>query len=271
MKYKLICIDIDGTLLTDQKELLPEVRDSLRNVSDRGIKIALVSGRMPVGVDVIEAELGIPCIKVCSAGTYILAGEQCIDAEYLSVETMKEIYIEIAEKYNVPLWIFRGRDWYVTKVDELVEREAEIIQWKPEIISMGNLAEKWSSEDAGPNKLLFAVEQHKLREIYLEMKKREWKDIDMAYSADTYMEIFPSGVTKGTALSTICRKLDICMEETVAFGDQELDIPMIEVAGMGIAMGNAIPELKEMADFVTKSNNEAGVAYALEHYLEHSE
>ena len=65
----------------------------------------------------------------------------------------------------------------------------------------------------------------------------------------------------------ICRNLQIDLKDTVAFGDQELDLPMILAAGTGIAMGNAIPLLKEKADFVTKSNNEAGVAYALERYL----
>jgi len=61
--------------------------------------------------------------------------------------------------------------------------------------------------------------------------------------------------------------MNINLEETIAFGDQELDIPMLEKAGFGIAMGNAIEEVKTKADFVTKTNNEAGIAYALEHFL----
>lgn len=89
----------------------------------------------------------------------------------------------------------------------------------------------------------------------------------MARSADTFLEIFPKGVTKGTALKAICQSLDVKLENVIAFGDHELDVLMIEAAGVGIAMGNAIDELKAKADFVTKSNNEAGVAYGLEHYL----
>ena len=92
-------------------------------------------------------------------------------------------------------------------------------------------------------------------------------DIDQASSSDIFIEIFPSGVDKGEALREICRNLEIDRNEVVAFGDHELDIPLIEAAGIGIAMGNAIPELKEKADFVTKTNNEAGISYALEHYL----
>lgn len=70
MKYKLICMDIDGTLLDDDKKLLPQVKQSLLDVAKKGVYIALASGRMPAGVDNIEKELGIQCIKICNAGTY---------------------------------------------------------------------------------------------------------------------------------------------------------------------------------------------------------
>ena len=92
--------------------------------------------------------------------------------------------------------------------------------------------------------------------------------MDAACSAESYLEIFPKGMDKGKALGIICRKLGIKKEETIAFGDEELDIPMIEAAGTGVAMGNAIEALKAKADFVTKTNNEAGIAVALEYYLE---
>lgn len=99
------------------------------------------------------------------------------------------------------------------------------------------------------------------------MKSQNWVDIDFAFSADTFLEIFPKGMNKGKALITICDKLHIDYTETVAFGDQDLDIPLIEAAGVGIAMDNAITELKAKADYITKSNNESGIAYAIEHYL----
>ncbi len=271
MKYKLICIDIDGTLLDDQKRLLPQVKESIRKVADKGIHIALISGRMPAGVDAVEKELGIQCIKACNAGTYILLDNKCICAEYLPLETMKSIYINIAEKYKIPLWIFCGRAWCVTGIDKYVERETKIIKQTPVVVDLVSLAEKWAVENIRPNKLLIAAEPQKLKQIYHELGEYRHSGIDMAYSAVTFIEIFPRGITKGSALSAICKKLNINMEEAVAFGDQELDIPMIEAAGISIAMGNAIKELKDKADFVTKSNNEAGIAYAIENYLERGE
>ena len=267
MKYKLICVDIDGTLLDDNKKLLPEVRMSLRNAVRKGARVALVSGRMPAGVDSIEEELGVECVKACNAGTYILMGNQCISSVHLLPEIMKNIYLYIAKREKLPLWIFQERQWYVTDIDEYIEREIEIIQYQPEVIDAEKLADQWAEKETGPNKLLIAAKPKIIQKISKEIKMQQWPGIDIACSADTFLEIFPKGVTKGTALIKICDKLDIDVAETIAFGDHELDIPMVETAGVGIAMGNAIDDLKARADFVTKSNNEAGIAYALEQYL----
>lgn len=267
MKYQLVCVDIDGTLLNDQKKLLPQVKKSIQDAVEKGIQIALVSGRMPAGVELIEKELGVPCIKVCNAGTYIILNDQCIHTEHLLPGTMKSIYREIAKRNQIPLWIFQERKWFVTDVDQYIQREIEIIQYQPEIVDAESLAELWEKEKTGPSKLVIAADPELIQEIYKEIKKQEWPDIDIACSADIFLEIFPKGTTKGTALAAICRKMNINPENTIAIGDQELDIPMIEAAGAGVAMGNAIQSLKEKADYVTKSNNEAGVAYALKHYL----
>lgn len=267
MKYKLICVDVDGTLLNDEKRIPELVKESLKKASGMGIQIALVTGRMPAGADLAERELSVPCVKACNAGTYILLGDQCIHEEYLIPSVMREIYAEFAKRNGLPLWIFQGRRWYVTDVDAYVEREIEIIQYQPEVVDLETLAQSWESESSGPNKLLIAGSPETICRIQKQMEALDLPEIDMARSADTYLEIFPKGVTKGRALETICEKLDILPEETIAFGDQELDIPMIQKAGVGIAMGNAIAELKELADDVTGTNNDAGIASALERYL----
>ena len=94
----------------------------------------------------------------------------------------------------------------------------------------------------------------------------ENRTFDVARSSGNYLEIFPKNVDKGKAVASLCAVLDISTENVIAIGDHELDIPMIETAGIGIAMGNAIQALKEKAHFVTLTNNEAGVAYALRDY-----
>lgn len=266
MKYRLLCIDLDGTLFDDNKGIPEKTVKAIQRASRMGIKIALVTGRMP-DASVPAAEiLQVPCILACNAGTYILENGQCISEENLSLETMQGIY-RVTEKYGVPLWIFRRRQWYVTRIDTYVETETELVHCRPEIVSVEELAARWAEENAGPNKLLAGAAPEVIKKIQEEVRAGR-ADVDAACSAESYLEIFPKGTDKGKALRTICRKLGIRQEETLAFGDEELDIPMIEAAGTGIAMGNAIPELKAKADFVTKTNNEAGIACALEYYLE---
>lgn len=270
MKYDLICTDIDGTLLNDDKKLLPQVKQSLRDAAAQGIQVVLVSGRMPSGVEVIEKELQLQCVKICNAGSYILLGEKCICAEYMPSRVMRNMYKMVAEKRNIPLWIFREKEWYVTGMDEYIEKEQVFVSYIPRLVDVEELAAQWDKEGKGPNKLLVAADPETIQEIHREMREQKeqlWPDIDMARSADTFLEIFPKGVNKGTALAAVCRELGMSRERAIAFGDHELDIPLIEAAGTGVAMGNAIEQLKEKADYVTKSNNEAGIACALEHFL----
>lgn len=271
MNGKLICLDIDGTLLNDKKELLPQVRDAVREASRRGARIVLMSGRMPSGVELLEEALGVPCIKVCNAGTYIILGDRCISVRFIEPRTMVDIYREIAVKHGVPLWIFREKEWFVTDVDPYIGREIRFVRYRPTVVNAEELAGRFALAGTGPNKLLVAAVPEKIQEIYREMKAWALPDIDIACSADIFLEIFPRGVTKGTALEKLCETLGIARENTVAIGDQELDLPMIEVAGIGIAMGNAIGELKQKADFVTLTNNEAGVACALRQLFEAQE
>ena len=92
MSYKLICLDVDGTLLNDEKRVPESVKESLKRAHSMGIRIALITGRMPVAAELVEKELSIPCIKACNAGTYILLGEECIHNRHLSFETAQRIY-----------------------------------------------------------------------------------------------------------------------------------------------------------------------------------
>ena len=267
MKWKLICVDIDGTLLTDDKQLLPPVKRALRKAWDQGIRIALISGRMPAGVDRVEDQLDIPCIKACTAGTYTLMDGQVLNAEYMPPDVLRKIDHTIVRKYGIPLWIFRDRQWYVTGVDDYIRREIQIIGCRPEIVNGEELARTWEAEGKGLNKLLIAAEPERLAKISQDIQNARFKEVDTARSADTFLEIFPRGCSKGKALQSICDKLGMDMEDAVAFGDQELDLPMIRAAGLGIAMGNAIEKVKESADAVTKTNNEGGVAFAVEKLL----
>lgn len=266
MDCKLICIDIDGTLLNDAKEVLPAVKEAVKRQHKKGRKIALVSGRMPCAVALVEKQLGMDCIKICNAGTFIIVDGLCVKEEVLPTQTMSQLYTDIAKKHHVPLWVYQGYQWYVTGTDHFVERETGIINYQPEVVNPFELAKGWDRDGIKPNKFLIAAREKKADEIQEELEGWKNRSFRVAKSSGNYLEIFPKNVDKGKAVASLCAILNISTEHVVAIGDHELDIPMIETAGIGIAMGNAIQALKEKADFVTLTNNEAGVAYALNDY-----
>lgn len=268
MKYKLICLDIDGTLLDNEKNLRPRVAEAIRRAASRGMRMVLNSARMPAGVEPIEKELGVSCIKICDGGSYILDGDMCISAEHFSTASMEGIFRQYAKKNNLNLWIFHDRDWYVTGMDDQTEKEIEIIGYHPQIVRVEELVSRWNKTNIGPSKMLIHARPEIINQIKDEMAVNIqcgiWSDISMAKSSDFFLEIFPRDIDKGSALKKVCDSLHISLNETAAFGDHEMDIPMIRTAGLGVAMGNAVDELKEIADYITLSNEEEGVAVALD-------
>ena len=146
MSYKLICLDVDGTLFNDEKRVPDPVKESLKKAHDMGIRIALITGRMPAAAELVEKELSIPCIKACNAGTYILMGEECIHSRCLPYEAAREIEEGFLADWNIPLWIFQGRRWYVTGKDAYVERESRIIHYQPEVRDLKTLEQEWKRE-----------------------------------------------------------------------------------------------------------------------------
>lgn len=267
MKYKLIAMDLDGTLLDNQKRVSERAKRDLHLAKEMGIEIVFLSGRMFDAIRIIEEQIGFSCIKASSAGTYITVGDQCAADSLLSNADMLFLYKNIAEKYHVPLWVYKGRNWYVSASDKYVEYESNIIQIRPKISSPETLAAAWSLEGTGPNKLLFGADPDIIDKIKEDLLTYNSDSFDFARSADMYLEIFPKGANKGTALQTICQILKIKPENTIAFGDQELDIPLLQAAGFGVAVANAPQSVLDAADAITFSNEKDGVAAALETYV----
>ncbi len=266
-KYDLICMDLDGTLLDDKKQVSTRAIRALQEARERGIQIALLSGRMPQAVWMVERQLGFSNIIGSIAGTYITMDGKCIGSHTMDREKIPMIYDKIARKYNVPLWVYQGTKWYVTKVDSYVKHESEIIALKPEVIDPNELVLLMEQENIAPNKLLFGADPDTIDAIKADLQSGDYADLDFARSDTKYLEIMPKGANKGEALHLICEVLKIDSKKTIAFGDQELDIAMLTEAGFGVAMGNAPEHIKEIADTVTAGNNEDGVALALEKYV----
>lgn len=254
-------MDIDGTLVNEHKNIPDKNIAALKKASDMGIRLALVSGRYPAGVRHVEEQLGIKCLKAAIAGAYIFEADKCLFSEHISRKTAYRVY-DIAKQAGGDCWFFSGENWYVTGMNKWVQAEMLYVAASPDVVTIDELDNIILNRNVVINKALVTGSPDVVKKIYSILGSMEI-NAQLGFSSDTYLEVIPKGVDKGTALEKLCEIYHIPIENTVAFGDEELDIPFIEKAGMGIAMGNAVKELKDKADYITISNNEAGIAYAL--------
>ena len=265
MKYKLLVLDVDGTLLNSEHQISKRTVMTLRKVQQMGVQVVLSSGRPTYGI--------LPLAKIldlASYGGYIIPynGSQIIDMRDGRVLFEKRItpdmvpYVERkADQYGFDLMTY-AEDVVVTNngQNDHVINEAAINGMKLSAVEDLSI-----SIDFNPSKLvLVSDDPGSIDELEQRWEKRLSGTLDVMRSEDFYLEVVPSGVSKANTLGVLLDMLGVKTEEVVAMGDGVSDVGMIQQAALGIAMGNARDSVKRCADTVTLSNDEDGVAVALE-------
>ena len=273
---RAILLDIDGTLTNDKKEITPKTREALLKAQENGVRLALASGRPDQGLvkfaKILEMEKHHG-IFVCYNGAKVMdcqSGEVYFD-QAMSIEEAKAV-LEHMKKFDVSPIIARGEYMYTNDVySGFLERNGDpinIIEYE----SRSNgylLAEKRDLAefvDFPVEKILNAGEPDYLQAHYEEMMEPFKDTLSCMFTAPVYFEFTAKGVDKAKAIDTAFRKMGYSPSELMAFGDAQNDLSMLKYAGIGVAMGNAVEEVKEAADYVTLSNNDDGIAAALAEY-----
>ncbi len=264
---KLIALDIDGTLYNDEKKITPKTRECLINCQKDGNVVVLASGRPTTGLYLQSKELelekyhGLLLSYNGGMATDVTTGE-VLYKKALDVDIAKKLLRHL-EQFEVNPIVNDDKYIYTTDFDGF-KLDFESVQNRLELKKVDNICD---SIDFEPVKILTAAPHEVLAPIVKEICEPFEDEISFVMSAPFYLEATAKGVTKADALARIGEKLGIDRENIISFGDAENDLSMIEYAGTGVAMGNASEILKEKADMVTLSNNEDGIAYALEKLL----
>ena len=267
MKYKMLVLDVDGTLLNDEKEISKRTLNTLLKVQQMGVRIMLASGRPTYGL--------LPLAKKLELGTYngyILSynGGQVINASNGEVVFERRInpehitYLEKkAEKNGFSILTYNG-DTVVTNNpnDPHVQAEAALNGMKVEHQEFFSAA-----IDYPPCKCMLVSDEEALVGLENHWKRRLNGVLDVFRSEPYFLEVVGSRVDKANTLGVIMEMEGIKTDEIVVFGDGVADVTMLQLADLGIAMGNAPDSVKRCADYVTLSNNEDGVAVAVENYF----
>ena len=271
MSIKLIALDLDGTLLTTDKRITARTRAAIEECEKRGIEIVPATGR---AMRAVPAEiLELPGVRygifTNGASVWDIREEKSIAAQYIDWQTALKA-IEILERYPMRYDLYiEGRGICEAQFLERLE-EFGVPPENCRIIR--------SSRQPVPNLIAYLKEFHppvqKINLIFREKAvkaevRRELSQIDalsVTSSLPWNLEVNAQGATKGGGLERLRAHLNISREETMAFGDGENDLPMLQAAGLGIAMENGADFLKKQADIITLTNDRDGVAAAIEQY-----
>ena len=285
--YKLIAIDLDGTLLNSYGQISEKNKKTLQMAQEKGIQVVLASGRSTNSVKNLANEIGNSHYIICGNGSliYDLQKEQIIYDKFIDKKKVLQI-IEICEQNSIYYNVYT-EDMVIAKnlsnnVLFYHQENANKPENKKTKINLVDNIYDYVKNLENENILKFTIsDQSNIIFNSIIKKIREIKNIDVLDVAHMsrkmiksgteevsleyyYTEITSENVDKWIAISWLADKLNINKEEIMTIGDNINDKMMIENAGMGIAMGNSAPYIQEIADKVVANNNEDGVAEAVE-------
>ena len=265
MKYKLLVLDVDGTLLNDERESSKRTLAALLKVQQMGVRIVLASGRPTYGL--------MPLAKTLELGNYggfVLSynGCQIIKAQNGEILFERRINPEMlpylekkARKNGFAIFTYHDDTLITDSPDnEYIKNEALLNNLK--IIREDEFS---TAIDFAPCKCMLVSDKEKaLIGLEQHWEKRLAGTLDAFRSEPYFLEVVPCGVNKANTLGALLEHLGVTREEVIAVGDGVCDVTMLQLAGMGVAMGHSQDSVKVCADYVTASNEEDGVALAVE-------
>ena len=267
MKYKLLALDIDGTLTNSQKQISPKTRQALMEAQQKGLRLILASGRPTDGIRPLARQLEMDkyggfILSYNGARVIDLSNEQVVYEKTLAPEIIPVIG-ELAHKYKIGVLTYvDGAVITETPEDPYIQLEARI-NGLP-LKGVENFAEAVTEKEP---KCLMTGDGEYMGKIEPEIAAA-LGNLSVYRSEAYFIEIMPENIDKAVSLEKLCEYVGVTREELAACGDGYNDMPMIRYAGLGIAMANAKEPVREAADVITLSNDEDGIAVALEKYFE---
>jgi hypothetical protein len=270
--YQLIFIDIDGTLLTSEHTISAGTLAAIERVSNRNnIPVILTTARPPQAIEKIYTQLHLHSPAVCFNGALILDKDNSGNFYYLSTSAIDTTFLntiqDTALQYPVSISFYKWDKWFSHQYDHWINQEEDITDTKAIITNTQLLIQQWITEHDGPNKILLMGAPDDIDAVEQVLKNVTHHQLNIYKSKPTYLEIMNSAASKKAAIRFLLDRYQLNYEHVLAIGDNYNDIEMLQLAGLGIAMGNAPDAVKACADFVTLSNDAEGIQFALDKFL----
>ena len=271
MDYQILALDLDGTLTNSKKEITKPTLEALIEIQEAGKKVVLASGRPTKGIVPLAKQLHLE-----DYGSYILSfnGGRITDCrtgkaiynKILPADCAKEVY-DIVKKYAeygvdiltyTPEHILSG-----IKANQYTQLESRINSM-PIVDASRNFLDVIPDD---PNKFLVTSDPEILDKLRKELIEHFHSYLYIYCSDPFFVEIMPAGIDKAHSLLKLLTSIGLTADQMICCGDGYNDLTMIETAGLGVAMANAQPAVREKADYITKSNDEDGVLHVINEFM----
>jgi Cof subfamily protein (haloacid dehalogenase superfamily) len=258
-RISLLVSDVDGTLVTQDKILTPGTVAAARRLRNAGVAFAIVSSRPPRGMRALVEPLALDIFGGFNGSTVMRPDFTPIEQHFVPEEAAHRA-VEAIVATGADVWVFDDRDWFVTNpAGHYVPLETRTVQFEPSVVPnfdghLGRVGKIVGS----------STDFDRLGRTEAEVQLLLGREANAHRSQLYYLDVTSPMADKGHAVRAFARHFDVPLGEVAVVGDMANDLPMFAVAGLKIAMGNALPPIQQQADFVTTSNEEDGVAQAIE-------
>ncbi|SHH59763.1 hypothetical protein SAMN02745196_00907 [Clostridium collagenovorans DSM 3089] len=273
MTIKLICIDMDGTLLVDTQKVSEENKKAIKEAINKGVHVAITTGRLYGCAKLYSDSIGLKTPIIASNGAFIgdVNGDTIFEnplsqdniRDFLRITSKYDLFSYLTTNSNILSFKEVPEDHMYKVLNKSLKKDDQII-----FHTLDNINSVYDFHDEN---ILKGVCVEKSDFCKLNKAKEELKscssDLEIVSSWNNNFEVMKKGSSKGEAVKQLSKFLNINKEEVMCIGDSENDLSMIQYAGIGVAMGNASDEVKSKAQYVTDTNVNSGVAKAIQKFV----
>lgn len=268
MSYKLIALDIDGTLINSSHQLTEGVKKAIKEAKEKGVKVVLCTGRPLKGVEQFLEELNLK-----EEGDYAATFNGALVQDTFTKSPVSHLtlkYEDLVDLYNLSLEVGSRSHFYDTKTLYTFNKDISdytVLECNLTGVHLNVTTLDEVPKDIAMSKFMMIDHPEILDECIKKIPKEYYEKYTIVRSTPSFLEFLNVGANKGNGISLLAKELGIDKDEIICVGDAENDKHMIEYAGLGVAMGNATTEIKDLADYITLSNNEDGVAHVINKFI----
>lgn len=271
MSYRVIALDLDGTLLNDQKRILPESIEAINLARQAGVKVLIVTGRHHVAIHPFYQALNLDTPAICCNGTYLYdyQGKTVLESDPLTIKETREV-LDLIKQTDIHHLVYADDAMLYDQLSSPVQRSLNWadtlpVSQRPNLVKVDNFYH--AIDDANAIWKIATTTPHHQDLHDLVEKIEQQVGLECEWSWVDQVDIAKKGNSKGKRLQRWVDANGFKMSDVMAFGDNFNDLSMLEHVGLGVAMGNASDEVKSRAKLVTKPNTQAGIAETIHKYI----